>query len=302
VQLQAVLLVALGLTIGSSDPALSPSSSETGPAFGPEMPPEGPFALEVPIRHSLEASLSAAVGPSLGSPLAQVTKRILVWWLDLRRDLRAGDQLRLVYRTPWDAEPVVEAVWLRSGKLREERQAIRFHAAGAPFPRYFDREGRALEPEFVHPPIQSYEQVTSLLGDGRGHKGVDFKAPVGTPIKAPFDGRVVRRNWATRRNGRCIELEADDMKVRALFLHLADVHVRAGQRVRRGDQLGTSGNTGHSTAPHLHYQLERADGRILDPFRFHPTRRGRLAADQRTSFERRWRNLEAMSARSGEEG
>jgi len=268
----------------------TPALAVEGPSYGPTLPPDGRLELEVQVRHSLEATLVDALGPSQGPPLAQVAKRLVVWFMDPRRDLRAGDELRMSYSMAEPPEePVVHALSVASQKHEQVFAVLRHQPAGAPWPRYFDAEGRELERRLVHGPIQSYEQVTSLLGDGRGHKGVDFKAPVGTPIEAPFAGTVTRRNWSTRSNGRCVELVAKGSGMKAYFLHLSSVDVRPGQSVERGDLLGRSGNTGRSTAPHLHYELHRRDGRVIDPFRVHDTRRIVLPPDSMPAFEAAWR-------------
>lgn len=268
----------------------TPSLAVEGPAYGPMLPPGGRLEVEADVRHSLEATLVGELGRSQGPPLAQVAKRLIVWFMNPRRDLRAGDRLRLVYSiTEPPEEPVIHALSLQSQKHERVFEVLRHQPEGAPWPRYYDAAGRELEKRLVNAPIQSYEQVTSLLGDGRGHKGVDFKAPVGTPIKAPFAGTVTRRNWSTRSNGRCVELVAEGSGMKAYFLHLSRIDVRPGQTVKPGDRLGLSGNTGHSTAPHLHYQLERRDGRVLDPFRVHDTRRVTLSAEALPAFEAAWR-------------
>lgn len=240
--------------------------------------------LSAPIAHSIEASLTAVAGSERGPAASQVTKRLLVWWLDLRRDLRQGDEITAVLTFhPDDSEPTLHALWFDSTKFGRTFSAFRHQPEGAPFARYYDAEGVEVEQRLQRGPIESYEQVTSLLGDGRGHKGVDFKAPVGTPIKAPFGGLVVRRNWGVRSNGRCIELEGSN-GVHAVFLHLSKVMVKAGQKVRAGEVIGHVGNTGRSTAAHLHYQLGR-NGRVVDPFRFHETYRRRLTGPDRLAFQ-----------------
>ena len=58
-----------------------------------------------------------------------------------------------------------------------------------------------------------------------------------------------------------------------------------GRRVRKGEQIAVSGNSGHSFAPHLHYQLESADGRVLDPYSIHKIERRALPAAQKVAFE-----------------
>jgi len=70
-------------------------------------------------------------------------------------------------------------------------EAYRFQPAGAPFARFYTPGGEDLERRLVPSPLDSWEQITSLLKDGRKHKGVDFKTPVGSPVKATFDGTII---------------------------------------------------------------------------------------------------------------
>ncbi len=269
-------------TIHDAPAQLRPST----PAVPDSAPQEAPSkrAVVVEVHQSLEASLTSVMGED-GAALSQVAKRVLVWWLDVRRDLRAGDTLRLVYEPVDAAEPRLHYVAYQSQKHGKTFEAVLFQPSGSAFPRYYEPDGREVERRLRQSPIEGYEQVTSLLGDGRRHKGVDFKAPTGTPIRATFTGKVSRRNWSTRGNGRCVELTDPETGVTAMFLHLSQVSVRVGQRVRVGDVIGLSGNTGRSTAPHLHYQLERPDGRIIDPYRYHESYRRRLEPSEDAALE-----------------
>lgn len=112
---------------------------------------------------------------------------------------------------------------------------------------------------------------------------MDFKTPVGTEIVSPRAGRVTRVDWNLKYNGNCIEVKYSDGTL-ARFLHLSDTKVAPGARVRPGEVLGLTGNTGRSTAPHLHYELERK-GRVIDPVKYHGTERRELPASDRGAFE-----------------
>ena len=69
--------------------------------------------------------------------------------------------------------------------------------------------------------------MTSLIRDGRGHKGVDFRVPVGTPVKATFDAVVMRRNWNFGSNGNCVDLREQGGAGRSVYLpHLSEEHSR----------------------------------------------------------------------------
>jgi murein DD-endopeptidase MepM/ murein hydrolase activator NlpD len=117
--------------------------------------------------------------------------------------------------------------------------------------------------------LETYDQITSLIKDGRHHKGVDFKTPVGTKVHATFAGTITQKNWHWKANGNCLEVtESASPHRKALFLHLSELprSLTVGHSVSRGDVIADSGNTGHSFAPHLHYQLMSTDERVLDPF------------------------------------
>src|SRR5262249_53500099 len=175
-------------------------------------------------------------------------------------------------------------------------EAYRFQPTGAPFARFYTRDGQELELRLRDAPLDDYEQVTSRLKDGRNHKGIDLRTPAGTPVKAPFDAVIARRTWNFRANGNCLELREQGGAGRSVyFLHLselpADIHV--GDRVKKGQVVARSGNTGHSFAPHLHYQLMARGGALLDPFTSEPTFRAAMPDAERPRFEEEMRRLDA---------
>jgi len=87
----------------------------------------------------------------------------------------------------------------------------------------------------------------------RFHQGQDFSVPTGTPIFAPADG-VVKRAYYIGGFGNHIKL-SHASGYTTTFAHLSKIFVRHGQKVKRGDVIGETGNTGRSTAPHLHYEV-----------------------------------------------
>jgi murein DD-endopeptidase MepM/ murein hydrolase activator NlpD len=247
------------------------------------------------ISGSLESALVALVGRPLGQALTPVTVRSLVWWVKVPDDLRRGDEVDALFEERANAEPAVVALRFKSEKAGRTWRAYRFKADGDAFARMYLPTGEELERRLEDGPIDDYEQVTSLLHDGRGHKGVDFKTPVGTPVKAPFDGEVVRRNWKGGSNGNSLELrESGGAHRSAVFLHLSEASVAVGARVRKGQVVARSGNTGHSFAPHLHYQVMSSGGNVLDPFDVHPTYRRALTGAQRPRFETEVRKLDGL--------
>ncbi|MCU1279216.1 MAG: peptidase domain protein, partial [bacterium] len=250
-----------------------------------ELQKAGLKRVRVEVNGPLETAVVSVVGPELGPRLVQVLVRSLVWWLAVPGDLRRGDLLDALYEERAGEDPIIHAVRYKSGKSARTFKAYRFKAADSQWPRFYTPDGAELELRLAHAPLEDYEQVTSLLRDGRGHKGVDFKTPQGSPVHAPFEAVVVRKNWNWKGNGNSIELrEAGGHGWTALFLHLSEPpSLTSGAHISRGEVVGKSGNTGHSFAPHLHYQL-MAGQKILDPFAVQETSRKKLPEKEKTAF------------------
>lgn len=98
------------------------------------------------------------------------------------------------------------------------------------------------------------------------HEGVDFTAPVGTEIYSTGDGVVVKLEYSLGGYGNMIVVD-HGFGYETLYAHMSRMNVRQGQKVRRGQVIGFVGNTGKSTAPHLHYEV-RKNGQSIDPINF----------------------------------
>src|SRR5690606_8190137 len=86
------------------------------------------------------------------------------------------------------------------------------------------------------------------------HTGIDFAASIGTPIYATADGRVDKVEVRFSGYGKMVEID-HGFGYRTRYAHMHDFAVKRGQQVKRGDLIGYVGNTGLSTAPHLHYEV-----------------------------------------------
>jgi murein DD-endopeptidase MepM/ murein hydrolase activator NlpD len=308
----ASLALNLGLAIkfGSADapseappaavePAVLPVGAETTvsnlPVPPEEVPPlperlgvasaAGTEVFTGVVSSSLSASFQGAPNTNPAA-LTAVFARLFAWDLDLRRDLHKGDAVEVLYEQPEGAEPLVLAARLRSqpGTAGEKVYAAwRYQAPGDRFPSYWSDTGEEVPRRLIDGPLNDYEQITSLLKDRPTHEGMDFKSPIGTPVVSPRAGRVTRANWNHAANGNCIEVRFTDGTL-AKFLHLNENLVKEGQNVSAGTEIARSGNTGRSTGPHLHYQLERG-GKVIDPVQYHGTLRRQLPADAMPGFE-----------------
>lgn len=287
-------------------PALSPEAAEA-PAASPAAPAVSPAALtpavapsavasgawkvvSTDVNHSISRTFNAAESEH-GDALAQTYARLFVWDMDMRRDLQRGDKVEVAYRVISESEIEIAAAKLHSQKLGKVVSAYRWQAPGDAFASYWHEDGLEIPYRLENGPLHDYEQITSLLKDRPTHEGMDFKTPSGTPVFSPNAGVVTRVNWNWSANGNCVEVRFSD-GVLAKFLHLSENQVAAGDTVSAGQQIGLTGNTGHSTAPHLHYQLSRGN-QVLDPIDYHGAQRRKLTPEAMAVFTQEVARLDA---------
>ncbi len=283
-----VLAVRLA-TLGAAPPVAQvvvspPAEAAVASVSAPTPPPPivtPTNVVKAPIIGSIAATFDEAA-PSHADVLTQVYNRLFMWDLDVTRDLQKGDVIEVAYE--WDGTLAhIPVAAYTSSKHDKRFVAYQFKATGDTYASWWNPEGVEVPYRLVEGPIAHYEQVTSLVRDGRGHKGMDFKTPEGTPIVTPRSATVLRTDWNFANNGNCVEVRYADGTT-AKFLHLSRTTVEPGQQLAAGAGIGLSGNTGHSTAAHLHYELEKG-GRVIDPRTYHGTERRVLIEADRPSFE-----------------
>lgn len=115
--------------------------------------------------------------------------------------------------------------------------------------------------------ITSYfgQRFSPYSGRLKMHEGIDVGAPYGTAIKAPADG-IVTFSGEKSGFGKFVQVD-HGYGIETIYAHNQNLHVRNGQKVKRGALLAAVGNTGHSTGPHLHYEV-RVNGVTVDPLYF----------------------------------
>jgi len=128
----------------------------------------------------------------------------------------------------------------------------------------------AQEPPTISP-LDHYNRITSNFGDRYNplrkkqdfHKGIDFSAEVGTPVQSTASGTVKSITNSQGGYGLHLEIQHGDGFI-TKYAHLSEIKVKEGEMVTLGQVIGLSGNTGWSTAPHLHYEVIK-DGEHVDP-------------------------------------
>jgi murein DD-endopeptidase MepM/ murein hydrolase activator NlpD len=253
------------------------------------------------IRSSLfEAGTDAGIGDRTTMDMAGIFE----WDIDFIQDVRQGDTFTVIYEELWrdgvklrDGE-IVAAEFVNQGKsFRAARFRDETGRSG-----YFTPEGRSVRRAFIRAPL-NFTRISSnfnpsrrhpVLNTIRAHRGVDYAAPTGTPIRAAGDGKVLFRG-VQGGYGNTIVLQHGG-NITTLYGHLSRFgNARAGARVNQGDVIGYVGSSGLATGPHLHYEY-RVNGAHRNPRTVSLPPADPIPAEQQAPFqaatEPLWRQLD----------
>lgn len=223
------------------------------------------------IRSSLFAATDAAQVPDA---VAMQLVEIFSSDIDFGSDLRKGDRFQVVYETVWQDGELVRTGRVLAAEFRNAGktfQAIWFgpQDAAAKDGGYYDLRGKALKKAFLKSPLP-FSRVTSgfamrvhpVSGQWKQHKGIDFAAPTGTPIRATGDG-VIEFAGSAGGYGNLVVVRHGPVYSTA-YAHMSRIAARRGAHVAQGDIIGYVGSTGWSTGPHLHYEF-RVNNQARNP-------------------------------------
>ncbi len=185
------------------------------------------------------------------------------WDIDFVFDIREGDAFSVMFEDRFlhgerlNAGDIIAASFKNQGKLY---RAIRYeHRDGTT--RYYSPDGLSMRKTFLRTPLDIF-RISSGFNLRRkhpihkkikAHRGVDYAAPRGTPVKAVGKGKVVASSFS-KPNGNFIFIQHGQTYM-TKYLHLNERKVKVGQSVSQGKVIGTVGSTGYSTGPHLHYEF-----------------------------------------------
>lgn len=184
---------------------------------------------------------------------------IFGWDIDFAQDLQPGDSFRVVYEDKFqDDERVASGDILAAEFIN---QGAIYRAVLNQDGNYYTPEGKAMRKSFLRAPV-NFKYISSnfnprrlhpVTGKVRPHNGIDYVAPVGTPIMAAGGGSVVAAGY-NQFNGNYVFIKHAGNYV-TKYLHLSKRTVNKGQRVKQGQTIGLLGGTGRVTGPHLHYEF-----------------------------------------------
>jgi murein DD-endopeptidase MepM/ murein hydrolase activator NlpD len=268
-----------------------------------------PFQRRVEVRSlqgtlagSMEESIREAGGPpSLAYRLADVFQ----WDLDFTKDLKRGDRFEVLYQEVrldgkfHDVGTILAAIYDNHGRLHE---AYRYGDASV----YYDGDGSPMRKMFLRSPLRYSPRITSafslhrfhpVLKEYRPHYGVDYGAPVGTPVQVTANGTVISAGW-DQGGGNVVKIQHGGSYVTA-YLHLSRFApgIRPGARVRQGDIIAFTGATGLASGPHLDYRVKCHD-QWIDPLTLQGVRDEPIPGSRMASF-RTWRDNLRTGLREG---
>ncbi len=211
----------------------------------------------------LQSLFVAASRAGLSDAMAMQIADVFRWDIDFVLDIRPGDRFRLTYeKLSQDGVPVGDGNLLAVEFVNQGRsyRAIRYERDGQAD--YYTPDGQSLRKAFLRAPV-SFTRISSrfnpyrrhpVLNRMRAHRGVDYAAPTGTPVKAAGSGRV-RFVGNKGGYGKVVEIDHPN-EVRTLYGHLSRFArgLNRGDKVSQGDVIGYVGMTGLATGPHLHYE------------------------------------------------
>jgi murein DD-endopeptidase MepM/ murein hydrolase activator NlpD len=164
---------------------------------------------------------------------------------------------------------------------------------------YYDEEGQSMQRQFLKAPL-NYSRITSgftysrfhpVLQASTPHRAIDYAAATGTPIFAVADGVVTQAGW-NGGFGNYIDISHGSV-YDTQYAHLSRYAVSAGDTVVQGETIGYVGNTGFSTGPHLHYQVQ-VHGELVNPLEVDFPEGDPILEEERASFEQQRDEIDAL--------
>lgn len=226
-------------------------------------------ALETNINHATgiisDSLFLSAQRAGVSDNLIMQLIDIYAWDIDFALDIREGDRFSILYEEQFkDGVKVKDGPILAAEFVNQERvfYAVRYTDAQG-YSNYYNQDGYSMRKSFLRTPV-NFTRISSrfslarkhpVLNRIRAHKGVDYAAPTGTPVKATGDGTVAFAGF-NGGYGRMVTLRHGE-KYSTVYGHLQRFakNISAGRRVTQGQTIGYVGMTGLATGPHLHYEF-----------------------------------------------
>ena len=223
------------------------------------------------------------------------------WDIDFTHDIQPGDNYSLIYEEIIvNGEKVVDGDILISEFNNKEKKyvAVRFNI-DRDNAEYFNPDGENVKKAFLRSPVEiSYisskynlKRRHPVLHTIRAHRGVDYAANTGSPVRATGDGTVSFAQY----NGGCgneVKIKhSEDYETRYCHLDRFNPRTKVGRKVKQGQTIGYVGSTGLATGPHLHYEFH-VNGKHTDPPKVRFPNASPIDSSQLTAFKTKFKSLQ----------
>ena len=191
---------------------------------------------------------------------------LLGFSIDFQREIRSGDSFEVLFTKKIDtlSNFIIETKPIKYVSMNLSGNKLNFFNYADKFgsPQYYDENGKSSKRTIMKTPINGARLSSRygnrkhpILGYTKMHRGLDFAAPLGTPIFAAGDGIIEKAGW-NGSYGKYIRIRHTGT-YKTAYAHLSGFHkkIRIGKRVFQGKIIGYVGTTGRSTGPHLHYEV-----------------------------------------------
>jgi murein DD-endopeptidase MepM/ murein hydrolase activator NlpD len=261
--------------------------------------------IHATLYQAMDSSAAQYFPARAKDELAWAIADIFEYRVDMSRDLQEGDTFRALVERLVGPEGVTKVGKVLAASFTlsgNEQSAIRFETASSSA-QYYDAGGKSLRAQFLRAPLE-FRRISSnfgtrfhpILGRLKAHKGTDYAASPGTPVRAIGDATVLRAGWSNG-YGNLLELRHRNGYVtRYGHMRAFAAGVRTGSHVNIGQTVGYVGSTGMSTGPHLHFEVliggVQKDSRIA----LRSTTGEPLSSSARGAFDQRREQLLATLA------
>lgn len=230
------------------------------------------------ISGEINSSLWITLKNKKANPLLAVDlSEIYAWTLDFF-EIQKGDIFKITYENLYiDGKNIGLGKILAASITHKKKNYYAFYFSQKEKGKYFDEKGNSLQRTFLKAPLR-YRRISSYFSNSRyhpilkirrPHHGVDYAAPMGTPVHSVGDGIVVKKGYQRRGAGNYIKIKHNSVYI-TLYGHLSRFakNIKKGTSVKQGQTIGYVGKTGLATGPHLDYRVFK-NGSAINPLRMH---------------------------------
>ncbi len=216
--------------------------------------------------------------------------------IDFQRQIKAGDKVTFItekfYTEDGKFSHAGKVLFASLNLSGTEYNIYRYSPQGGDNAEYFSEDGRSVKRNLLRTPV-NVARISShfgnrkhpIMGYTKMHKGVDFAAPIGTPIYAAGDGTITEMGWKSG-YGKFVQVKHSSTLSTA-YAHASNFakNLKKGSKIKQGQIIAYVGTTGNSTGPHLHYEV-KINGKHVNPMSVKGTPGLLLTGIQRTKFDK----------------